>query len=107
MKNQTTLKLRSHILLGWLVLVILTFGISQAEGIVTLGFSPKEFIDPIPNLGDKIDVNITLRDFDGTQGAGDIATVEFYVDYDLLLLASPDPAKSLHANCTRNRPTRP
>jgi hypothetical protein len=79
MKNLT---FKSHALLGLLILVIFTFGISQAEGKIALEFSPQEFVNPIPDPGDTIEVNMTLRDFDGTQGAGNIAGIEFYIDYD-------------------------
>jgi hypothetical protein len=81
MKN-VILKLKLHALLGLLVLVTFTFGISQAEGKITLEFSPQKFVDPAPSPGTEIEVNITLRDFDGTQGAGNIAVIELYIDYD-------------------------
>jgi hypothetical protein len=94
MKSQRILKLGSFIIWGWFILVILAFGIPQAKGNVVLGFSPKEFLDPIPSPGAKIQVNITLRDFDGSQGAGDIAGVEFYVDYDSTVVKIVNPTPS-------------
>lgn len=94
MSNPMILRFKWHEFFMCLALVILIFGIPQAEGIVVLGFSPKEFVDPIPNPGEKIQVNITLRDFDGSQGVGDIAGVEFNVDYDSTVVQIVNPTPS-------------
>jgi hypothetical protein len=92
MKN-LALRLRIHAIVALLVLVILTIGLYQAEAIIVLGFSPDKFVGPdTPPIGSKVEIDITLKDFDGTQGKGDLAGVEFYVDYDSTVVTIDDPS---------------